>query len=188
MVLLIFGLILFISIHLIPAFPKLRKNLIGKLKPSGYKAVFNSASLISIVLIVFGLKQVPFEALYDPPSWGRHLNMLMMFVAIYLFASNTKGSSPSSVKVFSAHPISWGVIVWAIGHLFANGDKAHVILFCSFLVYSVISIISGNMRGLKPVLTERPPFKLEVVFIVVIILVYSLLFWTHGYYTGMPLI
>ena len=188
MVLLIFGLILFISIHLIPAFPKLREKVIGKLKPKGYAILFNSVSLTSIVLIVLGLKQATFVPIYDPPSWGRDVNMIMMFVAIYLFASNTKGNSPSSVKVFTANPISWGVIVWSIGHLFANGDKAHVILFSSFLVYSVISIISGNMRGLKPVLTERPPFKLEVVFIVVIILVYSLLFWTHGYYTGMPLI
>ncbi len=188
MTLLIFGLLLFIGTHLIPAFPKLRGNCIHKLKPSGYNAVFSIFSLISIVLIVFGLKQAPFETLYDPPSWGRHLNMLMMLLALYLFASNTVGTSPSSVKVFTAFPISWGVIIWSIGHLFANGDLARVILFGSFLVYSIISIISGKARGLKPVATERPPLQQEAVFVVIVVIVYVVLFWAHGYFTGMPLI
>lgn len=188
MVLLIFGLVLFISLHLIPAFPKLREYAISKLKTSGYKAVFNIASISSIVLIVFGLKQASFEVLYDPPRRGQHLNMLLMFAAIYLFASNTKDTSPSSVKVFTAHPIRWGVIVWSVGHLFANGDLTHVILFGSFFVYSVIIIISGNNRGLKPVLTELPPFRLEAVFLLVVAIVYSVLFWAHRYFTGMPLI
>ena len=188
MTLLIFGLLLFIGTHLIPAFPKLRESIISKLKPSGYNAVFSILSLISIVLIVFGLKQAPFEALYDPTSWGRHLNMVMMFLALYLFASNTSGSSPSSAKVFTAFPISWGVIVWSIGHLFANGDLAHVILFGGFLIYSVISIITGKARGLKPVTTERPPLQQEAIFVVIVVIVYAVLFWAHGYFTGMPLI
>lgn len=188
MALLILGLLLFIGVHLIPAFPKLRENFVSKLKPSGYNAVFSVFSLISIALIVFGLKQAPFIALYDPPNWGRHLNMLLMLLALYLFASNTVGTSPSSIKVFTAFPISWGVIVWATGHLFANGDLAHVILFGGFLVYGVISIISGKARGLKPIATKRPPFQQEAVFIVIVLIVYSVLFWAHGYFTGMPLI
>ena len=188
MTLLISGLLLFIGVHLIPAFPKLRENIITKLKPSGYNAVFSILSLISIVLIVFGLKQAPFEALYDPPSWGRHLNMVMMLLALYLFASNSVGTSPSSAKVYTAFPLSWGVIVWSTGHLFANGDFAHVTLFSGFLIYGVISIISGKARGLKPVSTQRPPLHMEAIFVVIILIVYSALFWAHGYFTGMPLI
>ena len=188
MTLLILGLLLFIGVHLIPAFPKLRESCVSRLKPSGYNAVFSIFSLISIALIVFGLKQAPFEVLYDPPSWGRHLNMMTMFLALYLFASNTAGNSPSSVKVFTAFPLNWGIIVWATGHLFANGDLAHVVLFGGFLVYGVISIITGKARGLKPVATQRPPLQQEAVFVVIVIIVYATLFWTHKYFTGMSLV
>lgn len=188
MIFLIFGLAFFISVHLIPAFPSLRSAIIGKIKVSAYSTFFSLLSLISVVLIVIGLKQADFVALYNPPSWGRHLNMLLMFVALYFFASNTKGSAPSSVKLITAFPLSWALIIWATGHLLANGDLAHVVLFSSFLIYGVLSIISGRARGLKPVTTERPALMFELLFLCVIAIIYAGLFITHRYFTGMPLL
>lgn len=188
MTLLIFGLILFIGIHLIPSFPRLREGIINTLSNSAYMGIFSALSLGSIAMVVLGLKQAPFEALYNPPGWGRHLNMLLMFLALYLFASNTAGSAPSSAKVFTAFPLSWGLMLWAIGHLFANGDLAHVLLFGSFLFYAVISIIMGKARGVKPIATKRPPLAQELVFISILVFVYMGLFWAHKYFTGMPLV
>jgi len=188
MEMLIAGLFCFFLIHLIPSFPQSRQYLIDRVGGGVYKVGFSLISLIGLVLIVYGLKAASFEPVYEPPSWGRQVNMLMMLPALYLFFSTSLGPAPSSAKVFSAHPMNWGVVVWSVGHLLANGDKAHVLLFGSFLVFSVISIVTGNARGMKPALQTRPAFMQETVFMLVVVLVYLGLFAGHRFFTGMPLV
>lgn len=188
MKLLISGLILFFATHLIPSFQGFRANLVDRLTPMGYRVLFSLLSIASIVLIVYGLKGAEFQPLYEPPGWGRHAAMLIMLPAVYLFLSNPIGPAPSSAKAITAHPLNWGIILWATGHLLANGDLAHVLLFGAFWLFSAISIVSGNLRGQKPALERRPPLAAEAVFVVVVVAVYGLLIWGHGYFTGMPLI
>lgn len=185
--LLISGLVLFLATHLIPSFPNLRTGLIDKLKLNGYKLLFSLLSIVSIVLIVYGLKAADFNPLYQPQSWGRHAVMLLMLPAVYLFLSNPTGPAPSSAKVITAHPLNWGVILWATGHLLANGDLAHVLLFSTFWLFSVISIVSGNLRGQKPALERCPPLVAEAVFAVTVTIIYGILAWGHGYFTGTPI-
>ena len=186
--LLIIGLIIFLLLHFIPSFPSLREKLRQALTPKGYKILFSVLSLLGIVLIVFGLKQAPFIELYKPPAWGRHLAMLLMFPAIYCFFSTSLGPAPSSLKVYTANPLNWGVALWAGSHLFANGDVAHVMLFASLLIFSLISIVTSNQRGMQPSLKVRPPLTLELGFVLVVFLMYAVLIWAHVYITGMPLI
>ena len=188
MELLLSGLGLFLASHFIPSFPKFRERLIHQLTPGGYKAIFSLLSLIAIVLIVNGLKQAPFLSLYEPPNWGRHVTMLLMLLAVYLFLSNSMGPAPSTAKFISAHPLNWGVIVWAIAHLLTNGDLAHVLLFCSMGLFAGICIVTGNRRGLQPNLQQRPAVWKEAVFMLIVAVVYIGLVWGHGYFTGMALI
>ena len=188
MKMLIAGLFCFFIIHLVPSFPNTRANVIARIGAGPYKGIFSLISLIGFVLIVYGLKAAPFGSLYVPPSWGRHANMLLMLPSLYLFFSTSLGPAPSSAKVFSAHPMNWGVVVWSFGHLLANGDMAHVLLFGSFLVFTIISIVTGNARGMKPVLQHRPPLLKEILFIGVVVVIYLGLFASHRFFTGMPLV
>ena len=186
--LLLSGLLIFFIVHLAPSFPALRQSCISRIGGGVYRVLFSLMSLVGIVLIVYGLKSAPFEPVYSPPEWGRGLNMLLMLPALYLFFSTSIGPAPSSAKVISAHPMNWGVVVWSAGHLLANGDKAHVLLFGSFLIFSIISILTGNARGMKPALEKRPPLLPELGFVAAVVVIYLALFWGHRYFTGMPLV
>ena len=188
MSMLVAGLAIFILIHLVPCFPSMRGSIIAKAGAGAYRGLFSLLSLLGLVLVVMGLKSAEYVALYDPPAWGRHITYLLVFIAVYLFLSNPIGPAPSSAKYWTAHPLSWGVIFWSVGHLLSNGDKAHVILFAAFLIYSVVSMYSGNLRGQKPALDKRPPIAAELVFVAVVAVVYVALFWGHRYFTGMPLV
>jgi len=187
MELLFIGLTLFIACHLIPSFPHLKQGFTSKTGPNVYKILFSLISIASLVLIVKGLMAAPFQDLYTPPTWGRHLNMLLMLPAIYLFLSNTALPAPSTAKTITAHPVNWSIIFWSTGHLLANGDVAHVALFSSLGIFSVISIITGNKRGAIP-LKQRPPILAEAVTILITLIIYGALMWGHQYITGMPLI
>lgn len=188
MSMLIAGLAIFILIHLVPCFPATRGSIIEKAGAGPYRGMFSLVSLLGIVLVVMGLKSTETVALYDPPAWGRHVTYLLVFVAVYLFLSNPIGPAPSSAKYWTAHPLSWGVICWAVGHLLSNGDRAHVILFAALLLYSMVSMYSGNLRGQKPALDKRPSIVAELGFIAVVAVVYFALFRGHRYFTGMPLV
>ena len=49
-----------------------------------------------------GFRRAPFVAVYDPPSWGIHLNNLMMLVAVGLLgAGHSKGRARSWLR----HPM-----------------------------------------------------------------------------------
>lgn len=188
MLLLVLGLILFVLIHLVPTSPQMRSQWINKLGDGPYRGVFSLISIVSLVLIVMGLRQAEFVPWYEPPAWGRHATMALMPLAIYLFLSTPLAPAPSSAKTLTAHPMSWGVVVWSTAHLLANGDRAHVILFVTFLVYSFISMRSGTARGQMPALENRPKLSHELLFIAVILVIYIALFVSHRFFTGMPLV
>lgn len=188
MSLLLSGLALFLATHLIPVFPAFREQLLRRLKLRLYKALFSLISLSAIVLIVFGLQVAPFEPVFTPPNWGRHAAMLVMLPAVYLFLSNSVGPAHSSAQAITAHPLSWGVILWSTGHMLANGDLAHLLLFGTFCLFSLVSIRSGRSRGLKPKLQHRPSLTEEAVFAGIVLIVYCALLVGHPYFTGQPLI
>lgn len=182
------GLAIFILIHLVPSAPAIRSAMMTKFGDGPYKGLFSLLSLLGLVLIVLGLKSAETIALYDPPTWGRPITYLLVFIALYLVLSNSTGPMPSSAKTWTAHPMSWGVALWAVGHLLSNGDQAHVILFGAMLGYSLFTIFSGNLRGQKPALDKRPSLITELLFIVAVVVIYIGLFWGHRYFTGMPLV
>lgn len=185
--LLIAGLFLFLATHLLPSVPSLRNSLQAKLGALPYKLLFSVLTIVGLVLIVKGLRVAPFEALYTPPTWGRHPAMLLMLFAVYFFLSNTALPAPSSAKTWTAHPVNWAVILWASAHLLANGDVAHVVLFGSLAAFAIISIVSGNKRGQQPQ-EQRPPLIAEALTLAFTLIVYGGLVWGHAYFTGMPLI
>lgn len=188
MVLLVAGIVLFIAVHLIPVFSSFCSRIRQKLSPKIYQLVFSLLSLLSIVLIVQGLRSAAFVPVYSPPVWGHNAAVMLMLPALYLFFSTSMGPAPSSAKVLTAHPMSWGVIVWSVAHLLANGDLAHVLLFSAMGLYSVVSIVSGNNRGMTPKLTTRPVLSSELVFIGIVFVVYLALVFLHPYFTGMSLV
>ena len=161
--------------------------VVAKFGDGPYKAIFSIVSIIALALIVMGLRSAESIPMYDPPSWARTANYVGMFFAIYLVFSNSLGSAPSSAKVVTAHPMSWGVVFWSGGHLLANGDQAHVVLFGAFLIYGLISIFSGYLKRQKQALDKRPPIGSELILLAIVALVYIGLIWGHRYFTGMSL-
>ena len=43
--------------------------------------------------------------------------------------------------------MSIGVALWGIGHLFANGDLASLLLFGSWTLYSIAAALVATLRG-----------------------------------------
>ena len=186
--LLIIGVLLWSFVHLYPSvFPERRSLLIEKLGGK-YKGIFAICIVFSIVLIVLGWRSTVPSPVYDIPSWGRHLNMTTMFIAILLLgAGSSKGIS--RIKQYIRHPMLTGVAIWGIGHLLANGDIRSVILFGGLTLWAIASMITISRNEgswVKP--TEIAGIKREGILLVITVVVYLVLFSTHRWFAGMPLV
>lgn len=183
---LIAGISLWIIAHLIPSVtPGLRDAMQAKLG-TGARGVMALLILAALALIVIGWRSIVPQMVYDPPVWGRHLNMLLMYVAIYLLGA-AKGAG--RIRQWIRHPMLTGVIVWSIGHLFSNGEDRSVLLFGAMALWALVSIFTISAREgawVKP--AQVASIGREGASLVIAAIVYAGLMFGHGYFTGVPLL
>ncbi|QMU58270.1 MAG: hypothetical protein GKR98_08725 [Boseongicola sp.] len=141
MTLLILGLILWTAAHFFKRLsPNARQSLTDRLG-DGSKGVVALVLLLSVVLMVIGYRAAPFVSVYEPPSFLRHVNNLMMLFAVALMGL---GSSKSRFNGTLRHPMLTGAIVWGVAHLFANGDLASIVLFGGITVWAYTQMVLIN--------------------------------------------
>lgn len=189
---LIGGLVLFFAVHLIPTLPELRTRLMGMTGSRPYSGLFALASLVALVLVVWGYGHMQGlgrgnPQLWVPPPWTRHVTMLLMVPALILLVA---AYVPSRIRTAVRNPMLTAVMLWAFGHLLANGDLASVLLFGSFLVYAVYDMVSVTQRAaLGPLGTAQGGAVQDVAAIAGGLALYALLlFWGHQKLTGVPLL
>ena len=184
---LIAGVLLWSIVHLMKSVtPGVRGRIRGAIGEGPHQGLVAVLILASIALMIFGWRSVPAEFVYDAPLWGRHLNMLLMLVAIYLIGV---AQGKSRVKQWIRHPMLTGVLIWAAGHLLANGDNKSLILFGGLGLWALISIftVSRNEGSwIKP--EEVATAGREVVTVVIVLVLYTILFGAHRFLSGVALV
>ena len=183
--LLILGIVLFFGMHLSNTIPPLKKLITGLVGAKGYKPVFAIVSLIGLVLMIMGYADKPMLQIPEwvAPTWARHAMMLAMLIAIIL---QPAAHMPGNIKRFTRHPMLWGIVIWSGMHLWLNGDHASILLFGSFLVYSLWAMLSANMRGAKKQ-TKKLPIKKDIVVIMAGTTAYILIVMSHKWIAGVAL-
>lgn len=138
------GLLLFLGLHLLPAWPDARLAVVGRLGEARYKGAFSLLSFVGLALIIAGYATgAPGERLFEPsPTAIAIAPYAMMLSLILLAAANLRGHIRRVVK----HPMLLGIAIWASVHLLANGDTRGSVLFASFLGYAVVDFISVLRR------------------------------------------
>ncbi|MDX5152093.1 MAG: NnrU family protein [Acidiferrobacterales bacterium] len=181
---LLIGAAIFIGTHLIPALGQARTLFVNRLSLNGYKLLFTVFSLVGLGLMIWGKSRAPFISVWSPPPWGRDAAMVIMFPSILLLSV---AKLPTNIKRFTPHPMLWGVILWSVAHLLANGDVASMIIFEAIGIYSIIAIISANQRGAK-LSTQKVSVGRETAGLIFGVIVYIALLYLHPYLFGPKLI
>jgi uncharacterized membrane protein len=180
MAVLITGLVIFFGIHLVPWVPALRGALVARLGERGYKGLFAPIALAGFLLIILGKGRAELVPLYEPPTWGRQVALPLVLLAfVVLPGAYIRGN----IKRYTRHPMLWGVTLWALAHLLANGDRASVLLFGAFLAYSLADMVSANLRGAR-LSTARYPWTQDLKVVVVGVIAYVLFVVLHPYLFG----
>lgn len=174
------GAMIFVGVHLVPAFASLRQRLVDQLTVNGYKILFVVVSWIGLGLMIWGKIKAPHTVIWTAPGWSSNVALLIMLPSMVLLAS---AKFPTNIKRFTPHPMMWGFILWSVAHLLTNGDLASVILFGSIGAYSIVAILSANARG-ATLSTAVVPIGKEAVVIGFGIGVYVLFVFLHPYLFG----
>lgn len=183
MIWLLIGLILFLGMHSVRmVLPGVREVFWQAWGENAWKGIYTVISIIGLVLMVwgYGLTRLEGTVLYDPPSWGRSANLLLMFVAFTLLPFNMRSSR---LRPLIKNPFLLAVGLWAIGHLLANGELGSVVLFGAFLVWAIANRLSLSRR-----LDVAPPSvplvqdiaAIAVAWVIYVLFLVKLHLWVFG--------
>jgi uncharacterized membrane protein len=186
----ILGLVLFLGVHTLTTQRGLRARLIASAGEGSYKIGYALASLLGLVLIVWGFANYRATGWIDiwyPPKVLKYVAAALTLPAVILVvASYIRGRIYTALK----HPMLSGVKLWAAAHLLANGDLGSIILFGSFLGWAVFDRISLKHRadtGAPPIPVGGPVNDLIAV-AVGLVAYLALAFAFHPVVIGVPVV
>ncbi len=147
MTLLLVGLLLFLGSHSVRILADgWRDAAVARLGLQRWKGLYSLVSGAGLALVVWGwgLARPLADSLWFPPAWTAHLGALLTLLAFVLLAATYVPGNQIQAAVH--HPMVLGVQLWAVAHLLANGTRLHLLLFGSFLAWSVASLVAALRR------------------------------------------
>jgi len=177
------GVILFFGVHVFSATP-LKKSFSKKLGEKGYKGIFALVSLLGLILMIYGKSNAFHMDLFSGFSDFRPVAVAMMWVSFVMISASIL---PNNIKRFTRHPMLWGIVLWSGSHLLVNGDKSSVVLFGSFLVYSIFAMVKQTAGGAKLQSKKVAPVKDALVLLLGTVLFFAFVLYLHGFMFGVAL-
>ncbi len=187
MAVLILGLVLFLGVHSTRIVADgWRTRMIARLGEKPWKGVYALLSIAGFVLLVWGFglaRQQPVQ-LWSPPVAMRHVAALLMLLSFILLVATYVPRNAIKAKLH--HPMLLSVKVWALAHLLANGNLAHVVLFGAFLLWAVFCFRAARARD-RAAQAVYPPGTVAGTAVTVgvgIVAWAGFAFWAHGVLIG----
>ena len=144
---LVLGLFLFLGTHgLRIRGDGMRDRFLGRFGPANFKILYSLVSVLGFAMLIYGFgmaRDAP-VLLWTPPPAMKHVAYLLTLVAMVLMAAAYVPRNAIKAKLH--HPMVLSVKTWALAHVLANGNLAHLILFGSILLWSVLLFKASRAR------------------------------------------
>jgi uncharacterized membrane protein len=182
-----FGLFLFLGTHALRIRgDAMRDRLLARLGPRYFKTLYALTSALGFFLLVYGFgiaRETP-VVLWTPPPAMKHVAYLLTLVAMVLMAAVYVPRNSFKAKLH--HPMILSVKTWALAHLLANGTLAHLLLFGSMLVWSVLLFKASRARDKLKQVVYTPGNNTSTILTLEIGIAIWLVFvaWAHGWLIG----
>ena len=107
MSILLFGLLIFLGVHLVSSLSTLRTRILAGIGESGYKSLHSIAAIVGLTAIIYGFvlaRRDDYLPLYIPPFWLSHLALLFLLPIFVLVFS---AFFPGNITKYTKHLWCW---------------------------------------------------------------------------------
>lgn len=201
----------FVGLHSIPATPSVRARLVSRLGHGTYIALYSVVSLLALTWLFYAAFNLDYIELWTPAAWQGWITFAtaplgLFFVLAGLFSRNPfsttarrGGGEPGAIVAITRHPVLWGFVLWAAGHIPPNGDVRSVVLFGGYALFTAGSMGMLEKRARKKLgagwlplarstsivpfaaaLTGRAALKLDAAMLVAFFVTMGSLAWLLG--------
>lgn len=156
-------LAVFLIAHVIPAMPASRRRLQARLGEGAFIAAYSVLSTLLFAWLIREALLAPYVPLWFAGTWGYWVALIFMPLAALLFGAAVLAPNPFSISfvtraydpgvpgavAISRHPILWGLGLWGLAHLPANGHVVGLALFGTLGVFALIgmALVEGRRRA-----------------------------------------
>ncbi len=157
--------LLFVGTHLGISSTALRARMVGGLGERGYLVVYSLIALATLSYLISLYNQLPrYDYLWMPSPELYMVARILMPVALILALGGFLVKNPTLVGAqrllqegqatdlargvtrITRHPFQWGVLLWAIAHVIANGDANSVVFFSAFAVLAALGTVAMDRK------------------------------------------
>ena len=133
----------FIGVHFLTG-SAIRSRIVAVIGEMNWLGLFSVVSILLLGWTIWAYGDAPYVELWPDTVWARWLALLVMPVAWVLVVCGYLTPNPTAAGIGEAvlrsdnpargiiritrHPLMWGIVLWALSHIPANGDAASVIL------------------------------------------------------------
>lgn len=151
----------FFGSHSLPLRPTIRAGLTKILGRAYFLVAYSGVSLVTLYWLMSAASRAPYLELWPYASWQNYVPIIAMVasaacLAFSLFRPNPFSfggtnnsqffpSHPGIVRWFR-HPLLAALFIWAIAHLVPNGNLAHLLVFGSFALFSLLGMYLIDFR------------------------------------------
>lgn len=213
----------FVSTHFFLSLAEVRGPLVRRIGEGGFLGLYSAVAGVLLVMLVMTYGDANRSAYWwYPDPLHYQIAMVVMWFAVVLVVASFMAPNPSSVGMGSKakegpqgilrvtrHPLLWGIGLWALSHLLANGDIVSVLFFVSFAILSFVGILVLDSKKLQQlgddwssytqqtsvlpfaaILTGRTAFAPKELLLPLVVGsgVYVALFWLHEYISGVEIL
>lgn len=185
--LLVLGLFLFLGTHgLRIGGDGMRDRLLGYLGPAYFRMLYSLVSALAFAMLIYGFgmaRDAPVP-LWTPPPAMKHVAYFLTLVAMVLMVAAYVPRNAIKAKLH--HPMVLSVKTWALAHVLSNGNLAHLILFGSILLWSVLLFKASRARDKRnQVVYASGNWSSTVLTLEIGIALWLVLVaWAHGWLIG----
>lgn len=159
MIIFLLALALFLALHSIPAIPAIRHRLVSLLGRKAYLTLYSLVSIAALAWVFHAALALDYVELWAPAAWQAWLAMSLVPIALFLLVAGLISPNPLSISfrrgaqqagaivAITRHPVLWGFLLWALGHLVANGDTRSVMLFGALGAFAIIGMVMTERRN-----------------------------------------
>jgi uncharacterized membrane protein len=153
---LIAATIVFLATHFVTSTP-LRPVLVAKLGEWPYRGAYSLIAFVTLGWMIWAYAAAPREALFAGVREAAYVLTPLAFILIACgyWRNPTmvgadkllKSEDPARGMIrITRHPIMWGVMLWAIGHIAARGDTKGLVFFGSFFLLAGLGTLLLDAR------------------------------------------